>query len=158
MTVNLTGQSVMTLLSKSSVRINTTLNSHSSGKAGNEENKGDNKKVHYLEPLASHILNDIITSLVNTTSPSPSSDITPENAFENDNRMERRLALVRSLLKANSLFHKVTKTESMSILLSLDNNNNTATNTNTSDSNNNDDRIQQEDNQNMILWENMLSF
>ena len=128
---------------------------HSSDKAGNEDNKGDNKKVHYLEPLVSHILNDIITFLVNTTSPSTSSDITPENTFENNNNMERRLALVRSLLKANPLFDKVTKTESIFTLLSLDYNTTTgtATNTNISDSNDNDDRIEQEDNQNMILWE-----
>ena len=55
------------------------------GKAGNKVNQGDNKKVHYLEPLAFHILNDIITSLVNTTSPSTSSNITPENTCENNN-------------------------------------------------------------------------
>jgi len=130
------------------------------GKEGKEVNNSDNKKVHYLEPLASHILNDIITSLVNTTSPSTSSDITPENTFENNNNMERRLALVRSLLKANPLFDKVTKTESISTLLSLDYNNTTATNINTSDSNDNDndDRIQQEDNQNMILWEKHVTF
>ena len=130
---------------------------HSSNKAGNEDNTGDNKKVHYLEPLVSHILNDIITFLVNTTSPSTSSDITPENTCKNNNSMERRLALARSLLKANLLFDKVTKTESMSTLLSLDNNN-TATNTNTSDSNDNDDRTQQEDNQNIILGKKTCYF
>ena len=72
--------------------------------------------------------------------------------------MERRLALVRSLLKANPLFDKVTKTESIFTLLSLDYNNTTVTNTNTSDSNDNDDRIQQEDNQNMILWGKHVTF
>ena len=46
----------------------------------------------------------------------------------------------------------------MSTLLSFDNNNNTATNTNTSDSNDNDDRIQQVDNQNMILWKKYVIF
>ena len=90
-----------------------------------------------------------MTSLLNTTSPSTSFDITPENTCENNNNMERRLALVRSLLKENPLFDKVTKTESNFTLLSLNYNN--TTNTNTSDSNDNDDRIQQEDNQNMIL-------
>merc|ERR1712238_381432 len=51
-------------------------------------------------------------------------------------------------------------TESISTLLSLDYNNTTATNINTSDSNDNDndDRIQQEDNQNMILWEKHVTF
>ena len=67
------------------------------GKAGNEVNKGDNKKVHYLEPLASHILNDIITSLVNATFPSTSSDIISENTCENNN-MERRLASIGSIV------------------------------------------------------------
>ena len=101
-----------------------------------------------------------MTSLLNTTSPSTSFDITPENTCENNNNMERRLALVRSLLKENPLFDKVTKTESVSTLLSLDYNNTTATNINTSDSNDNDndDRIQQEGNQNMILWEKHVTF
>ena len=69
-------------------------------------NKNDYKKVHYLEPLASPILDDIITSRV-ISSPSTTSDTISKTTFENNNNIEQRLALVRSLLKANPLFDKV---------------------------------------------------
>ena len=79
-------------------------------------------------------MNDIILSLV-ITSNTTSSYNYPENTCEN-NKMERRLELVRSLLKANSFFDKVIKTDSISTLLSLNYKNTTATNT--SDINDND--------------------